>query len=143
MAKGQLWPRDPRDKDLSEWAFWQVYSFCNDSLCRMVQWVIFLFLSLVIIDVGKCTHNINVQSISKRRNNIMTLLELQKVLGEQINAVTKTDMTKEERSEAIKTADTVAKLAKQMINNADVVLRADKLINSGMSENSSINGLVK
>ncbi len=73
----------------------------------------------------------------------MTLLELQKVLGEQINAVTKTDMTKEERSEAIKTADTVAKLAKQMINNADVVLRADKLINSGMSENSSINPLVK
>lgn len=73
----------------------------------------------------------------------MTLLELQKVLGEQINAVTKPDMTKEERSEAIKTADTVAKLAKQMINNADVVLRADKLINSGMSENNSINGLVK
>lgn len=73
----------------------------------------------------------------------MTLLELQKVLGEQINAVTKTDMSKEERAEAIKTADTVAKLAKQMINNADVVLRADKLINSGMSENSSINGLVK
>lgn len=73
----------------------------------------------------------------------MTLLELQKVLGEQINAVTKVDMTKEERSEAIKTADTVAKLAKQMINNADVVLRADKLINNGMSENSSISGLVK
>ena len=56
----------------------------------------------------------------------MTLLELQKVLGERIS-VLQEDMTSEERTEEIKTSDIIARLSKQMINNADVILRTDKM----------------
>ena len=53
----------------------------------------------------------------------MTLLELQNLLGETIEAV------------KVGTADTdkaksIASLAKQMINNADIVLRTDKFVNN-------------
>lgn len=73
----------------------------------------------------------------------MTLLELQKILGDQINAVTDKNISKEDRADAIKTAESVAKLAKQMINNADVVLRADKLVAEAGSGNTTIEGMVK
>ena len=64
----------------------------------------------------------------------MTLIELQKVLGETILSLTETDnegidLTKKARAEYI------AKIAKQMINNADVILRTDKMCN----ENARIN----
>ena len=51
----------------------------------------------------------------------MTLMELQKVLGEQITAV-------KDGVGDIENAKTISSLAKQMINNADIVLRADKLM---------------
>lgn len=53
----------------------------------------------------------------------MTLKELQDVLGETIEGVKNgtTDVDK---------AKTIAGLAKQMINNADVVLRTDKYVNN-------------
>lgn len=51
----------------------------------------------------------------------MTLLELQKVLGEEIKAV-------QEGTADIDKAKAIASLAKQMINNADVVLRTDKFV---------------
>lgn len=73
----------------------------------------------------------------------MTLLELQKILGDQINAVTDKNISKEDRAEAIRTAESVAKLAKQMINNADVVLRTDKLVAEAGSGNTTIEGMVK
>ena len=57
----------------------------------------------------------------------MTLLELQKVLGERIERIKCEDLTEEERREEIKTSETIAKLSKQMINNADVILRTDKM----------------
>lgn len=53
----------------------------------------------------------------------MTMLELQNLLGEQIDAVQKgiADVEK---------AKVIASLAKQMINNADIILRTDKFTNN-------------
>lgn len=61
----------------------------------------------------------------------MTLLELQNVLGEHIKAIDCKDMSPEQRKEEYQKSEAVARLAKQMINNADVVLRTDKLIAEG------------
>lgn len=53
----------------------------------------------------------------------MTLLELQNLLGETIEAV------KDGAADTDK-AKSIASLAKQMINNADIVLRTDKFVNN-------------
>lgn len=53
----------------------------------------------------------------------MTLYELQKVLGERIEIANDMAMSEEERKKENETSDIIARLAKQMINNADVVLR--------------------
>ena len=58
----------------------------------------------------------------------MTLFDLQKVLGERIEIANDMAMTEEERKVENEKSDMIARLAKQMINNADVVLRTDKLI---------------
>lgn len=57
----------------------------------------------------------------------MTLIELQKVLGDRINVTLRNDMTPEERE--IENAQTglIVGIAKQMINNGDLVLRFEKL----------------
>ena len=53
----------------------------------------------------------------------MKLTELQNILGEEINKVRSNDADED----AVKKANTVALLAKQVINNADVIIRFDKL----------------
>ena len=53
----------------------------------------------------------------------MTLLELPKILGDEIKAVM--DGTADTDK-----AKAIAGLAKQMINNADIVLRTDKFVNN-------------
>ncbi len=53
----------------------------------------------------------------------MTLLELQKILGDEIKDIV--DGTAD-----VNEAKAVASLAKQMINNADIVLRTDKFTRS-------------
>lgn len=53
----------------------------------------------------------------------MTLLELQKVLGEAIDGV-------KNGTADVDKAKAIASLAKQMINNADIVLRTDKFVNN-------------
>ena len=53
----------------------------------------------------------------------MKLTELQIILGEEINKV----RAKDADEGTIKKANTVAMLAKQVINNADVIIRFDKL----------------
>ena len=63
---------------------------------------------------------------------MMTLLELQGILGENIKAVHDMKVSGEEADpEEMKAvygrAEAIARLAKQMVNNADVVLRKDKL----------------
>ena len=53
----------------------------------------------------------------------MTLLELQKILGEAIEGV-------KDGTADVDKAKAIASLAKQMINNADIVLRTDKFVNN-------------
>lgn len=53
----------------------------------------------------------------------MTLLELQKTLGETIQGV-------KDGTADVDKAKAIASLAKQMINNADIVLRTDKFTRS-------------
>lgn len=51
----------------------------------------------------------------------MTMIELQKILGEEIEKV-------KSGTANIDNSKTIASLAKQMINNADVILRTDKYV---------------
>ena len=53
----------------------------------------------------------------------MTLLELQDVLSKAIVSI-------EDGTGNIDKAKAIASLAKQMINNADVILRTDKFVNN-------------
>lgn len=57
----------------------------------------------------------------------MTLLELQDVLGDRINITLKEDMTPEERQTENEQSVIITNLAKQMINNGDLILRTEKL----------------
>lgn len=56
----------------------------------------------------------------------MTLIDLQKILGERIE-ITLRDMTPEERIIENEQSALVMNLAKQMINNGDLILRTEKL----------------
>lgn len=58
----------------------------------------------------------------------MKMTELQRVLGERIEITLKPDMTEEERQTANEDSALIMGLAKQMINNADLILRAEKLM---------------
>ena len=72
----------------------------------------------------------------------MTLYELQNKLGEQIDIITDKTRQPEERKKLAAMAMTVSSLAKQMINNADVVLRTEKLIAEGKLKNSVIEKII-
>ena len=72
----------------------------------------------------------------------MTLVELQKILGERIRIATDKSLSVEERKVEAEISQTISSLAKQMINNADVVLRTDKLVAEGKLTNSNIQKLV-
>lgn len=58
----------------------------------------------------------------------MTLIELQKVLGDRIEVCLKSDMSPEERQEENEQSALIVGLAKQMINNGDLILRTEKLM---------------
>ena len=73
----------------------------------------------------------------------MTLIELQQILGERIELANSKELSPEERKREAEISQTISSLAKQMINNADVVLRADKLVAEGKLINSNIERLVK
>lgn len=72
----------------------------------------------------------------------MNLLELQNILGERIRIAIDTNMSVEERKKETEISQTISSLAKQMINNADIVLRMDKLISEGKLQNSHIEKMV-
>ena len=73
----------------------------------------------------------------------MTLMESQKILGERIRIVSNTEMSMDERKKEAELSQTISSLAKQMINNADVVLRTEKLVAEGKLENSNIEKLIR
>lgn len=72
----------------------------------------------------------------------MTLYGLQAVLGDNIEQINDLAMSDAERKAAYEKADITARLAKQMINNADVILRTDKLIAEGKLSDSTIKKVV-
>jgi hypothetical protein len=57
----------------------------------------------------------------------MTLLELQKIFGDRINVTLRTDLTPEERQTENEESALIMNIGKQMINNADLILRFEKL----------------
>lgn len=59
----------------------------------------------------------------------MTLLKLQSILGTQIEKIIDEKASSIAHKKALEDAVYIAKLAKQMINNADVCVRTDKLAN--------------
>ena len=73
----------------------------------------------------------------------MTLLELQNKLGEQIELISDKNLPMSTRKSLAETVMTISSLAKQMINNADVVLRTEKLISEGKLKDSAIEKLVR
>ena len=74
--------------------------------------------------------------------NDMTLRELQAVLGERIRIAMNKEMPLEERVRETEISQTISSLAKQMVNNADVVLRAEKMIAEGRLRNSNIEAMI-
>ena len=72
----------------------------------------------------------------------MNLIELQEILGGRINVAMNSELTEEQRSIENEKSEIVARLAKQMINNADIVLRTDKLRAEGKLVNSAISKIV-
>lgn len=58
----------------------------------------------------------------------MTLIELQKILGDRVEVCLIKDFTPEERQEENEQSALIMGIAKQMINNADLILRTEKLM---------------
>ena len=73
----------------------------------------------------------------------MTLIELQNKLGEQIDIISDKSLPLSTRKNYADMAQTISSLAKQMINNADVVLRTEKLIATGQLKDSTIEKLIR
>lgn len=69
-------------------------------------------------------------------------MELQAILGERIKIAVDDSLSSEDRKRESEVSQVVASLAKQMINNADVVLRADKLSAEGKLQNSNISRMI-
>lgn len=72
----------------------------------------------------------------------MTLVELQEALGERIIRIKDTSLTPEERKLENQISSGIVAVAKQMINNADVILRADKLAAEGKLKDDNITKIV-
>lgn len=74
--------------------------------------------------------------------NGMTLRELQAVLGERIRIAQDATMALEDRVRETEISQTISSLAKQMVNNADVVLRAEKLLSEGKLHGTNIEAMI-
>lgn len=72
----------------------------------------------------------------------MTLVELQNVLSKQIEDLTDDRLPYENKKRVADVALVVSSLAKQMINNADVVLRAEKLFSESKLKDTAILDMV-
>ena len=58
----------------------------------------------------------------------MTLIELQQVLGSRVEVALRNDLSNEEREMENEQSQLIVGLAKQMINNGDLILRTEKLM---------------
>ena len=68
----------------------------------------------------------------------MTLVELQKVLGDRVTITLDKSLTTEERQTENEQSALIMNIAKQMINNGDLILRTEKLMAQTRSLNNSI-----
>ena len=68
----------------------------------------------------------------------MTLVELQKILGDRIKITLDKSLTPEERQTENEQSALVMNLAKQMINNGDLILRTEKLMAQNRNLKNSI-----
>lgn len=67
----------------------------------------------------------------------MKLVELQQILGDRIR-ITLSDMTPEQRQIENEQSYLIMNLAKQMINNGDLILRTEKLMAQTKSLTNSV-----
>ena len=73
----------------------------------------------------------------------MTLIELQKILGDRVSTTLKNDLTPEERQIENEQSHLIMLLARQMINNGDLILRTEKLMAQNRAlEHSHIYSLI-
>ena len=74
----------------------------------------------------------------------MTMLELQEVLGDRVRVTLRDDLSPEQRQVENEQSALIMNLGKQMINNADLILRAEKLAAQNHSlEHSIVMCLIK
>ena len=71
------------------------------------------------------------------KTNGMTMMEVQAILGNVMNQLM-SEGNDRYKKEVHERAEFIAKIAKQMVNNADIVLRADKMCN----RNDRINAFI-
>lgn len=72
-----------------------------------------------------------------------TLLDLQDILGEELAAIRQKDLTPEERQTVNEQAVISLNIGKQMINNADMMLRYEKLkAQNGNLVKSELSGII-
>ena len=69
---------------------------------------------------------------------IMTLPELQGILGDRIRVTLKKGMTTEEREIENAQSALIVEMAKQMINNGDLILRTEKLASMNRALDHSV-----
>lgn len=72
----------------------------------------------------------------------MTLIELQDELGKQIELLSDDKTPFTAKKQLAEVAQTISSLAKQMVNNADVILRTEKLAADGKLRHSAIQSLI-
>lgn len=68
----------------------------------------------------------------------MTLVELQKILGDRITVTLNSELTPEERQIENEQSALIMGIAKQMINNGDLILRTEKLMAQSKNLKNSI-----
>lgn len=68
----------------------------------------------------------------------MTLVELQDILGKRVEVTLNEDLTPEERQTENEQSFLIVNLAKQMINNGDLILRTEKLAAQNKSLKTSV-----
>ena len=82
----------------------------------------------------------------KNNNDAMSLLELQKILGDRIRVALDESKSMDEREKDNNESNMVLGIAKQMINNGNLILNIEKTaikagqLENGMAAYSMING---
>ena len=78
-----------------------------------------------------------------RKEDLISLLEANAIMGERIHTTLRDDLTPEQRQEENEQSALVLGFAKQVINLADVTLRAEKLMAQNKAlKDSRINALL-